>query len=63
KITNRGIKPWHMYIQVRSRVPIAAANVCDHTMSHNGKNISVDFNYESRSDIAVPKLTIGSTHQ
>ncbi|MFL6435065.1 MAG: nitrilase-related carbon-nitrogen hydrolase [Nitrososphaeraceae archaeon] len=66
KITNRGIKPWHMYIQVRAlenRVPIAAANVCDHTMSHNGKSISVDFKYESRSDIAVPKLTIGSTHQ
>lgn len=55
-----------MYIQVRAlenRVPIAAANVCDHTMSHNGKSISVDFKYESRSDIAVPKLTIGSTHQ
>jgi hypothetical protein len=32
-------------------------------MSHNGKSISVDFKYESRSDIAVPKLTIGSTHQ
>ena len=66
KITNTGIKPWHMYIQVRAlenRVPIAAANVCDHTMSHNGKSISVDFKYESRSDIAVPKLTIGSTHQ
>jgi omega-amidase len=66
KITNPGIKPWHMYIQVRAlenRVPIAAANVCDHTMSHNGKSISVDFKYESRSDIAVPKLTIGSTHQ
>jgi omega-amidase len=65
KITNTGIKPWHMYIQVRAlenRVPIAAANVCDHTMSHNGKSISVDFKYESRSDIAVPKLTIGSTH-
>jgi predicted amidohydrolase len=66
RITNTGIKPWHMYIQVRAlenRVPIAAANVCDKTMSHNGKSICVDFEYESKSDIAVPKLTIGSTHQ
>jgi omega-amidase len=66
KIANTGIKPWHMYIQVRAlenRVPIAAANVCNSTMSHNGKSICVDFQYESRSDIALPKLTIGSTHE
>jgi omega-amidase len=66
KISKAGIKPWHMYAQVRAlenRVPIAAANVCDNATSNNGKSICVDFKYESKSDIALPKLTIGSARQ
>jgi len=61
KIRHEGIKPWHMYVQVRAlenRVPIAAANVCDVNKIYNGKSILVDFNYDSKTDIAFPKLRI-----
>jgi len=61
KIRHEGIKPWHMYVQVRAlenRVPIAAANVCDVNKMYNGKSILVDFNYNSKTDIAFPKLRI-----
>ena len=66
RIIDIGIKPWHMYIQVRAlenRVPITAVNVCDKIMTHYGKSICVDFEYERASDIALPKLTIASTRQ
>jgi predicted amidohydrolase len=66
RIINTGIKPWHMYVQVRAlenRVPIAAVNVSDKNMAHNGKSICVDFEYESTSDIALPKLAIASKRQ
>jgi omega-amidase len=63
KIRHEGIKPWHMYVQVRAlenRVPIAAPNVCDIKV-YKGMSILVDFNYDSKTDIAVPKLRIGSS--
>ena len=68
KIRYEGIKPWHMYVQVRAlenRIPIAAPNVCDDSSSNNsiykGKSIFVDFNYDYKTDIAVPKLRFGSS--
>ena len=66
KVRNEGIKPWHMYVQVRAlenRIPIAAPNVCDDRNSngiYRGKSIFVDFNYDYKTDIAVPKLRVGS---
>jgi predicted amidohydrolase len=66
KIRNEGIKPWHMYVQVRAlenRIPIAAPNVCDGRNSngiYRGKSIFVDFDYDYKTDIAVPKLRVGS---
>ena len=66
KIRNEGIKPWHMYVQVRAlenRIPIAAPNVCDDRNSngiYRGKSIFVDFDYDYKTDIAVPKLRVGS---
>lgn len=64
KIRHEGIKPWHMYVQVRAlenRVPIAAPNICDTNKIFKGKSILVDFNYDSKTDIAFPKLRIGSS--
>mgnify|MGYP003289759148 CR=1 FL=1 len=67
KIRNEGIKPWHMYVQVRAlenRIPIAAPNVCDDRSSYGiyrGKSIFVDFDYDYKTDIAVPKITVGSS--
>jgi predicted amidohydrolase len=64
KIRHEGIKPWHMYVQVRAlenRVPIVAPNVCDVDKIYKGKSILVDFNYDSKTDIAIPKLRIGSS--
>jgi omega-amidase len=49
KIRYEGIKPWHMYVQVRAlenRIPIAAPNVCDYNSSngiYRGKSIFVFF--------------------
>ena len=66
KIRNEGIKPWHMYVQVRAlenRIPIAAPNVCDDRSSYGiyrEKSIFVDFDYDYKTDIAVPKLRVGS---
>jgi len=65
KIRNEGIKPWHMYVQVRAlenRIPIAAPNVCGNN-SYKGKSILVDFNYDNKTDIALPKLRIGSAKE
>jgi omega-amidase len=66
KIRYEGIKPWHMYVQVRAlenRIPIAAPNVCDSggNSIYKGKSIFVDFDYEYKTDIAVPKLRFGSS--
>lgn len=65
KIRHEGIKPWHMYVQVRvleNRIPIAAPNVCDSSNSiYKGKSIFVDFDYNYKTDIAVPKITFGSS--
>ncbi|HEY7570406.1 MAG TPA: carbon-nitrogen hydrolase family protein [Nitrososphaeraceae archaeon] len=65
RIRYEGIKPWHMYVQVRAlenRIPIAAPNVCDSgNRVYKGKSILVDFDYNYKTDIAVPKLSIGSS--
>jgi omega-amidase len=65
KIRYEGIKPWHMYVQVRAlenRIPIVAPNVCDSRNSiYKGKSILVDFDYSYKTDIAVPKLRFGSS--
>jgi predicted amidohydrolase len=69
KIRYEGIKPWHMYVQVRAlenRIPIAAPNVCGDNSSNNnsiykGKSIFADFDYDYETDIAIPKLRFGSS--
>lgn len=64
KIRYEGIKPWHMYVQVRAlenRIPIAAPNVCGVNNIYKGKSILVDFDYDNKTDIAIPKLRIGSS--
>jgi omega-amidase len=68
KIRYEGIKPWHMYIQVRAlenRIRIAAPNVCGINNNNNnkykGKSIFVDFDYDNKTDIAIPKLRNGSS--
>jgi omega-amidase len=61
KISKKGIEPWHMYVQVRAlenRIPVAAPNVCDDM--HGGKSILVAFDYDKKTDIAVPKRVVGS---
>ena len=64
KIRYEGIKPWHMYVQVRAlenRIPIAAPNVCGVNNIYKGKSILVDFIYDNKTDIAIPKLRVGSS--
>jgi omega-amidase len=67
KIRYEGIRPWHMYVQVRAlenRIPIAAPNVCDDSSSngiYRGKSIFVDFDYDDKTDIALPKIRVGSS--
>ena len=69
KIRYEGIKPWHMYVQVRAlenRIPIAAPNVCDYGNGkrngiYRGKSIFVDFDYDYKTDITIPKLKFGSS--
>ncbi|MGB6592754.1 MAG: carbon-nitrogen hydrolase family protein [Candidatus Nitrosopolaris sp.] len=64
KIRHEGIKPWHMYVQVRAlenRIPIAAPNVCDINNIYKGESILVDFNYDNKTDIAIPRLRVGSS--
>jgi omega-amidase len=63
KIRNEGIKPWHMYVQVRAlenRIPIAAPNVCGSSI-YKGKSIFVDFDYDNKTDIALPMPRVGSS--
>lgn len=65
KIRKGGIKPWHMYVQVRAlenRIPIVAPNMCD-SSRYKGKSILVDFDYDNKTDIALPKLRIGSAKE
>ncbi len=62
KIRNIGIKPWHMYVQVRAlenRIPIVAPNVCGNDI-YIGKSIFVDFDYDTKTDIAIPKVKYGA---
>jgi predicted amidohydrolase len=69
KIRYEGIKPWHLYVQVRAlenRIPIAAPNVCDYNSSSNnniykGKSIFVDFDYDYKTNIAIPKPRLVSS--
>ena len=70
KIRYEGIKPWHLYVQVRAlenRIPIAAPNVCDYNSSssnnniYKGKSILVDFDYDYKTNIAIPKPRLGSS--
>ena len=66
KIRYEGIKPWHMYVQVRAfenRIPIAAPNVCSNSNNgiYRGKSIFVDFDYDRKTDITVPNLRFGSS--
>jgi len=63
KIRNEGVKPWHMYVQVRAlenRIPIAAPNVCGNSC-YKGKSILVDFDYDKKTDIALPRIRLGSS--
>ena len=62
RIRNEGIKPWHMYVQVRAlenRIPAAAPNVCSNI--YGGKSIVIGFDYHKESDIAIPKYVIASS--
>lgn len=55
RIVKRGIKPWHMYVQVRSlenRVPILAANVQNNRFG--GNSIIVDL--EEKNDVVIPRI-------
>ncbi len=64
KISKKGIEPWHMYVQVRAlenRIPVAAPNVCDDM--YGGKSILVAFDYDKKTDIAVPKRVVGSMNE
>jgi omega-amidase len=64
KIRHEGIKPWHMYVQVRAlenRIPIAAPNVCSNNGIYRGNSIFVDFDYYYKTDIAIPKIRVGSS--
>src|ERR671933_1626289 len=66
KIRYEGIKPWHMYVQVRAlenRIPIVAPNVCSNSNNgiYRGKSIFVDFDYDPKTGINVPNLRFGSS--
>jgi omega-amidase len=67
KVRKEGINPWHMYIQVRAlenRIPIAAPNVYGGNSSiYRGKSICVDFDYDNKIDIAIPKIRVGSGNE
>jgi len=64
RIRNEGIEPWHMYVQVRAlenRVPTAAPNACSKV--YGGKSLVVDFDYDKKSNIAVPKQALASVNE
>ena len=59
KIKIEGVGPWHIYLQARAlenRIPVVAPNVC--TDPFAGKSIIVDFSYDKRNDIALPRPRI-----
>lgn len=59
KIKTEGVGPWHIYLQARAlenRIPVVAPNVC--TSPFGGKSIIVDFSYNKRNDIALPRPRI-----
>jgi omega-amidase len=56
RIVRRGIRPWHLYVQVRAlenRIPILAANV--ENFRFGGKSVIVDLIEDD--SIIIPKLT------
>ena len=62
RIVKRGIRPWHLYIQVRAlenRVPILAANVKNHRFG--GNSIIVDLVEERK--VMLPKLTTNNEYE
>jgi len=64
RIRNEGIEPWHLYVQVRAlenRIPVAAPNASSKV--YGGKSIMVDFNYDKKSNIAVPKQALASVNE
>ena len=51
---------------LENRIPIAAPNVCDYNSSSNnniykGKSIFVDFDYDYKTNIAIPKPRLVSS--
>jgi omega-amidase len=61
KILKEGIYPWHMYLQVRAlenRIPVIGSNVSGGLFG--GRGIVVDFKYDKKTDIAIPKIKTGS---
>ena len=64
RIRNEGIEPWQMYVQVRAlenRVPAAAPNACSKIFG--GKSLMVDFDYDKKTNIAVPKQALASVNE
>jgi len=64
RIREDGIEPWHLYVQVRAlenRVPVAAPNVC--SKEFGGKSIIVDFEYNEKTNIAIPKQALASVNE
>jgi predicted amidohydrolase len=60
KILQTGIKPWHLYLQVRAlenRIPVVASNVCGGLFG--GRSMIVDLQYDKKTDIATPKIKTG----
>ena len=56
RIVRRGVKPWHLYVQVRSlenRIPIIAANV--ENKKFGGSSIMVDLTENNK--VMLPKIT------
>jgi predicted amidohydrolase len=64
KIRVKGIKPWHMYVQVRAlenRIPVGAPNICYDDFG--GKSILAAFDYDKKTDIAIPRIMFGSVRE
>src|ERR671919_959085 len=62
KIPKTGIYPWHLYLQVRAlenRTPVIATNVCGRLFG--GRSMIVDFSYNKKTEIALPKIKTGSS--
>ncbi|MEM3084177.1 MAG: carbon-nitrogen hydrolase family protein [Nitrososphaerales archaeon] len=64
RIREDGIEPWHLYVQVRSlenRVPVAAPNICG--KQYGGKSMIVDFEYNEKNNIALPRQALASVNE